>query len=86
MELDERPLERVIRKPINYERMKKIAEELSKDFPEARIDLYNNEGQISFGEITYFDSSGYMLFDPDSFDIELGNRLQLPIKQFMRDY
>ena len=78
MELDERPLERVIEKPENYELMKSIAEKLSEDFPEARIDLYDDNGQIKFGEITYYDSSGYMLFKPDSFDFELGNKFKLP--------
>ncbi len=80
MELDERPLERNIEKPENFEFMKRIAEKLSEDFPEARIDLYNVDGHVMFGEITYYDSSGYMLFDPDCFDIELGNKFELPEK------
>ena len=45
---------------------------ISVDFPHARIDLYNVDGKIYFGEITYYCSSGYCPFEPDSFDFELG--------------
>lgn len=64
-------------KPINYEQMVKYAEILSHDFPHARIDLYNIEGKIIFGEITFYDGSGYMSFNPDSFDFELGKKFKL---------
>lgn len=69
---DEQPLKRKIDKPINFEWMKEIAAILSRDFPHARIDLYNHNGKILFGEITFFDGSGYMTFTPDSFDLEMG--------------
>lgn len=78
--LDERPLTRVIPKPVNYDEMVKVASKLSEPFPESRIDLYNVDGKILFGEITFFDGSGYMKFSPDSFDEELGNCFLLPEK------
>lgn len=74
---DEQPLKRKIDKPINFERMKEIASILSSDFPHARIDLYNRNGKILFGEITFFDGSGYMTFTPDSFDYEMGKGFKL---------
>ncbi len=74
---DEQPLKRKIDKPINFERMKEIASILSSDFPHARIDLYNHNGKILFGEITFFDGSGYMTFSPDSFDFEMGKEFIL---------
>ncbi len=74
---DERPLKRVIRKPITFELMKDVASKLSADFPEARVDLYEVNGEVKFGEITFYDGSGYMTFSPDSFDIELGNCFDL---------
>jgi hypothetical protein len=74
---DEKPLERTISKPKQYDEMLKIAETLSKPFPEARIDLYCVEGHIYFGEITFFDGSGYMRFSPDEFDYELGTYFKL---------
>ena len=77
---DEKPLERYIKKPIQYERMLEIAHTLSKPFPEARIDLYEVDGKIRFGEITFFDGSGYMTFAPDSFDEKMGEKFVLPGK------
>ena len=49
-----------------------IGEILSSDFPHARVDLYNIEGKIYFGEITFYANSGYGLIHPDNFDFELG--------------
>ena len=66
-----------IEKPKNYERMIKIAETLSKDFPHVRVDLYNLDGVIYFGELTFYNASGYMKFDPDSFDKEIGKKFPL---------
>ena len=51
---------------------------LSKDFPEARIDLYNSDGKVYFGEITSYSASGYLKFEPDSFDYDLGKCFVLP--------
>ena len=76
--VDERPLERVIEKPLTFELMKEIASRLSDRFPEARIDLYENNGEVKFGEITFFDGSGYMTFNPDSFDTKFGEAFILP--------
>ena len=70
---DERPQETPLPKPINYDFMRKIAECLSSEFPEVRVDLYNINGKIYFGELTFYDGSGYMGFEPDSFDFEAGN-------------
>lgn len=75
---DEQPLKRNIKKPDNYEKMIICAEKLSKPFPHARIDLYDQDGKIIFGEITFFDGSGYMKFEPDEFDFMLGDCFILP--------
>lgn len=65
-------------KPINYEKMVEIAEVLSKEFPHVRVDFYNLNGKIIFGEMTFFNASGYVMFDPDSFDFEMGDKFLLP--------
>ena len=67
-------------KPENYDEMVTIAKTLSKGFPHVRIDLYNVEGKIYFGEMTFFSASGYYIFDPDEFDFELGAKWTLPPK------
>ena len=69
---DERVQTEALDKPQNYEMMIKIAEDLSKEFPHVRVDLYNVDGKIYFGELTFYDGSGYMTFSPDSYDMELG--------------
>ena len=74
---DERKLEKIITKPSQFEEMKRIASILSSDFPEARIDLYEVKGKILFGEITFYDGSGYMTFSPDEFDYVLGEHFNL---------
>lgn len=58
--------------PSNIQEMICVAEQLSADFPFARVDLYNIEGRIYFGEITFYPWSGYVQYTPDSFDFELG--------------
>ena len=75
---DEKPLERDIPKPDNWEEMLAIAEDLAKPFPHARIDFYDVDNRIIFGEITFFDGSGYMTFRPDAFDYMLGEPFVLP--------
>lgn len=77
---DEKPLERNLQKPENYDQLKQTAEKLAAPFPHARIDLYDQDGKILFGEITFFDGSGYMKFDPDEFDFMMGKAFKLPEK------
>jgi hypothetical protein len=75
--LDERHQAVALPKPENFDRMVAVAEQLSADFPEVRVDLYNVAGKIYFGELTFYDGSGYMKFSPDSFDFELGKKFSL---------
>lgn len=70
---DERKPHQVEPKPQNYEEMVEIARKLSADFPHVRVDLYNIDGRIYFGELTFYDGSGYFHYDPDSFDLEVGS-------------
>lgn len=59
--------------PPNICEMIEVGEILAKDFPHARIDLYDVKGEVVFGEITFYSSSGYRSFTPDSFDFLLGS-------------
>jgi len=71
---DKKGLNYDITKPKNFDRMIEIAEVLSKDFPHVRVDLYNIDGDIYFGELTFYDGSGYKGFIPDEFDFILGEK------------
>ena len=68
-------------KPNNFEEMISIAERLSKDIPEVRIDLYYCNKQIYFGEITFFDGSGFNMIKPTEWDYKLGSYINLPDKK-----
>ena len=75
---DERRLTADIAKPANYGEMVSVAEKLAEPFPYVRVDLYNEGGKIVFGELTFFEASGYCSFEPDEFDYILGNYFELP--------
>jgi hypothetical protein len=66
------------KKPKNFGCMPKITKEISGGFPHVRIDLYNINGQIFFGEFTFFDSAGLSPFQPIKWDYEFGDYLELP--------
>lgn len=63
--------------PDNISEMAKLAEKLAGDFPLARIDFYNIDGRIIFGEITFYPGSGFEKFIPDTFDYTLGKCFSL---------
>ena len=75
---DERELTRVIEKPENYEELVRVAKKLAEGFPHVRVDLYDQDNQIIFGELTFFDASGYTVFEPDEVDFILGEQFKLP--------
>jgi len=71
------PLGPKIQKPKNYEIMLELAEKLSKAFDYVRIDLYNLNGKIYFGELTHYPGSGICKFEPISFDFEFGKHWKI---------
>ncbi|MDE5785881.1 MAG: glycosyl transferase [Duncaniella sp.] len=72
------PANFTVPRPKNLDKMFEIAETLSKGMPFARVDLYNADGKIYFGEITFFPNSGLdknILVETDEL---FGNMLSLP--------
>lgn len=66
-------------KPKNLEEMLDVASKLSKGFEHVRIDLYNIDGKIHFGEMTFFHGAGvYSTYRPKEFDLLIGSWFQLP--------
>lgn len=65
-------------KPVNFDYMMEIARSLSKPFPTARIDLYEIDGNVVFGEITFLPSSGMVIVRPEDQDYIIGDMLDLP--------
>ncbi len=68
-------------KPENLEEMILVAEKLADGLPHVRVDLYNIQGKIIFGEMTFYNDSGYMKYDPDEFDFIAGDMFELPEKR-----
>ena len=69
-----------IQKPENFDTMIALAEKLSEDIPFVRVDLYNVDGKIYFGELTFYPGCGFEEFSPDKWDRILGDWLVLPGK------
>lgn len=64
-------------KPVNFERMIEFARRLSKNTAFLRVDFYEVEGKIYFGELTFFPASGLELFEPEEWDLRLGQWLDI---------
>lgn len=67
-------------KPQHFEKMKKLASKLSKGLPQVRVDFYNVNGDIYFGELTFFHHGGVVPFHPESWDYTFGSWIKLPPK------
>lgn len=77
---DFKPFNELPKKPINFEKMKELAKVLSKDRAFIRVDFYEINKKIFFGELTFFPCSGYLPFDPEKYDKILGDWITLPNK------
>jgi len=71
----------IIPKPQNYDKMIKISELLSKDIIFVRVDFYEANGRLYFGELTFFPGPGFNEFTPESYDYLLGSWIKLPIDE-----
>lgn len=67
-------------KPEKFEEMKSLAEKLSEGIPHVRIDFYQTPQGIFFGEMTFFDGSGFDAIEPIEWDYKIGSWINLPRK------
>lgn len=65
-------------KPALFEQMKQVAETLSKGLTHVRIDLYQANDKIYFGEFTFYHFGGVVPFEPSSWDARFGSWLKIP--------
>ena len=63
-----------VEKPDQLDYMLDLARRLSRPFDYIRVDLYEIDGKVYFGELTNYPESGHGTFDPVSFDFELGKK------------
>lgn len=67
-----------IAKPQGFEKMKEIARNLSQGMPHVRVDLYDINGEIYFGELTFAHWGGWVSFQPEEWDYLFGELIELP--------
>lgn len=66
-----------INKPKNFDKMLELAKTLSKDIPFVRVDFYEINNKLYFGELTFFPSGGYEGFRPKEYDKIIGSKLDI---------
>ena len=67
-------------KPQCFDEMKIIAGKLSKGLTQVRVDLYEVNGKVYFGEITFFHFAGVVPFNPKEWDYKFGEMIKLPFE------
>ena len=67
-----------ITKPTCFEEMKEIAHRLSEGIPHLRVDLYEINGNVFFGELTFYHWGGMAPFNPEIWGRIFGDWLNLP--------
>lgn len=74
----------VVEKPDNFELMVEIAKKLSSPFPMCRVDLYNVDGKVYFGEITFYHGSGCNNIQPEEWAFKMGEWINLNSDKIVR--
>lgn len=71
----------VMEKPSFLEEMLELSQKLAERIPCVRVDWYHAEGRLYFGELTFFDASGFDEFEPDVWNERMGSWITLPISK-----
>jgi len=69
---------KVIPRPAQFAELISTAKSLSEGIPFVRVDLYNFEKRIIFGELTMYPAAGFQKITPPDFDYLWGRELILP--------
>lgn len=67
-----------LEKPVNFEKMRDLAEKIAIGIPQLRVDFFEVKERIYFGKITFFHMSGLTPFEPQKWDEAFGKWLSLP--------
>ena len=70
-----------LHKPSRFEEMKRLIPLLTSGMPQVRVDFYEVDGHVYFGELTFFDQGGYLMIQPNSWELEWGRMIKLPEKK-----
>ncbi|MHA7865533.1 ATP-grasp fold amidoligase family protein [Flagellimonas marinaquae] len=67
-----------VKQPATLGEMLVLSEKLAGKFPYIRIDWYNCQGRVYFGEFTFRPYGGFMNWNKEEVDFELGRLIKLP--------
>lgn len=66
-------------KPKRFEEMKSLSSKLSIGIPQVRVDFYENDTALYFGEMTFFHGGGLSEIHPKEWNVKMGDWIKLPI-------
>lgn len=70
--------EKAIDKPVCFDQMKELASKLSQGIKTVRMDFYEINGQIYFGEYTFFSGGGFDLYIQPEWEKQMGDWINVP--------
>ena len=73
-----------VERPDNFKYMVEVARKLSSPFPHCRVDLYNVDGKVYFGEITFYHGGGCNNIQPEEWDYKIGSWIDLNSTKIIR--
>ena len=73
--------DKLIEKPVYFDKMLQFAQNVCKSFPFVRCDFYKTKDSFKFSELTFFHWAGLEKFEPEEWDYKLGEMLTLPTSQ-----
>lgn len=78
---DYKDFEQKVKKPYNFNKMIEFSKMLSKNIPHVRVDWYEVNNKLYFGELTFYTCSGFIPFETEAWDYKMGEMLKLPKKK-----
>lgn len=66
------------KKPETFDKMLSAAEKIAQGHPQLRVDFYEVNGKAYFGEMTFYDGSGFDKLEPETWDEKFGEWIALP--------
>ncbi len=66
-----------LKKPGKFDLMRSLAEKLAQGQPHIRVDFYEVNGKVYFGELTFYHNSGMVPIEPIEWDYKLGEWIKL---------
>lgn len=79
-QVGETPNDKTLERPCFLQEMLQLSEKLAVNIPHIRVDWYYVNNQLFFGEMTFFDASGYLDFVPEEYNEIIGSWIDLPPK------